>query len=297
MPAPPRTLLVIADDFGIGPNTDRGILDCAQRGLLSGTVLLVNSPYAPAAVESWRSAGRPVEVGWHPNLTLDSPILGSRVPSLVGPNGTFHRLGVFLRQLLSGRIDPVEIEAELRAQRDRFVELVGHPPTFVNAHQHVALFAPVGRILLDILAEQTPRPMMRRVCEPPGVLRKVPGARTKRLVLHALGKRFTRLQEAGGFPGPSWLLGITDPAWVRDREYFPRWLRATDVADAELMVHPGYEDQTVLGRDADPGSGLIQRRVDELDRLFEPTFRAALRETGFEIVRPSERLESIRRAA
>jgi chitin disaccharide deacetylase len=297
MLAHPRTLLVIADDFGIGPETDRGILDCAQRGLLSGTVLLVNSPYAAAAVDSWRSLGRPVEIGWHPNLTLDVPILGSRVPSLVGKAGTFERLGVFLRKLLSGRVVHAEIEAELRAQRDRFIELVGHPPTFVNAHQHVALFPPVGRILLDILAEQTPRPLVRRVCEPPAVLRKVPGARTKRLVLHTLGKRFARLQAAGGFPGPSWLLGITDPAWVTDREYFPRWLRATDVADAELMVHPGYEDATLLGRDAEPGSGLIQRRVDELDRLFEPTFRAALRETGFQILRPSERLESTRRAA
>ena len=297
MPAPARTLMVIADDFGIGPDTDRGILDCAQAGVLGGTVLLVNSPHAAAAVDSWRRLGRPVEIGWHPNLTLDAPVLGSRVPSLIGPTGTLQRLGVFLRKLLAGRIVHAEIEAELRAQRDRFIEFVGHPPTFVNAHQHVALFPPVGRILLDILAEQTPRPIVRRVCEPPTVLRKIPGARIKRLVLHALGRRFARLQAERGFPGPPWLLGITDPAWVRERDYFPRWLRATAESDVELMVHPGYEDRTLIGRDADRGSDLIQRRVDELDRLLEPTFRAALRETGFEIVRPSERLESIRRAA
>ena len=105
------------------------------------------------------------------------------------------------------------------------------------------------------------------------------------------------MQAERGFPGPSWLLGITDPAWVRDRNYFPRWLRATAESDVELMVHPGYEDRTLIGRDAKPGSDLVQRRVDELDRMLEPTFRAALRETGFEIVRPSERMEPIRRAA
>ena len=297
MPAHSRTLMVIADDFGIGPDTDRGILDCAQRGVLSGTVLLVNSPHAAAAVASWRALGRPVEIGWHPNLTLDAPILGSRVPSLIGPTGTFPRLGVFLGRLLSGRVVPAEIEAELRAQRDRFIELVGHPPTFVNAHQHVAVFPPIGRILLDLLSEQAPRPLMRRVCEPPKVFRKVPGARTKRLLLNALGGRFARLQAERGFPGAPWLLGITDPVWVRDRDYLPRWLRATAESDAELMVHPGYEDATLIGRDAEAGSDLVGRRVDELDRLLEPTFRAALRETGFEIVRPSERLASIRRAA
>jgi chitin disaccharide deacetylase len=297
MPAPARSLMVIADDFGIGPDTDRGILDCAQRGLLSGTVLLVNSLHAAAAVDDWRRLGRPVEIGWHPNLTLDAPILGSRVPSLIGPTGNFLRLGVFLRRLLGGGVVHAEIEAELRAQRDRFIELVGQPPAFVNAHQHVAVFPPVGRILLDILAEQTPLPIVRRVCEPATAFRKVPGARIKRLALHALGARFSRLQAERGFPGPSWLLGITDPKWVRDRDYLPRWLRATTETDVELMVHPGYEDKTLIGRDADPGSGLVQRRVDELDRMLEPTFRAVLRETGFQIVRPSERMEPLRRAA
>jgi hypothetical protein len=297
MPAPARSLLVIADDFGIGPETDRGILDCAQRGLLSGTVLLVNSVHATAAVDAWRRLGRPVEIGWHPNLTLDAPILGSRVPSLIGPNGNFLRLGVFLRRLLTGQVAHAEIEAELRAQRDRFVELVGQLPTFVNSHQHVAVFPPVGRILVGLLAEQSPLPIVRRVCEPRGAFRKVPGARVKRMTLGMLGQRYARLQAEKGFPGPSWLLGITDPAWVRNPDYFPRWLRSTEESDVELMVHPGYEDATLVGRDADPGSELVQRRVDELDRMFEPTYRAALRETGFEIVRPSQRLEPIRRAA
>ena len=43
-------LVVIADDFGIGPATDRGILELAAAGLVTGTTLLVNSPYAPATV-------------------------------------------------------------------------------------------------------------------------------------------------------------------------------------------------------------------------------------------------------
>jgi predicted glycoside hydrolase/deacetylase ChbG (UPF0249 family) len=292
-----RTLLVIADDFGIGPETDRGILDCAERGVLGGTVTLVNSPHVEPAVQEWRRRSCPVELGWHPNLTLDRPILGARVPTLIGSDGTFHRLGSLVARLAVGRVAEEEIRAELRAQRDRFIQLIGHPPTFVNAHQHVALFPPVGRILLEILSEHEPLPLVRRVCEPTGTFRSVPGAQIKRFVLHTLGQRFARMQAARGFPGPSWLLGITDPAWVRDPEYFPRWLRATDVADAELMVHPGYDDLTLYGRDADPGSDLVKRRVDELDRLFEPSFRTALRETGFRMVRPSERLRAERQAA
>src|SRR5437879_4950211 len=65
-----RSLIVTADDFGIGPATSLGILDLAVQGLVTGTVLLVNSPYAEQAVRAWNQAGRPVELGWHPALTL-----------------------------------------------------------------------------------------------------------------------------------------------------------------------------------------------------------------------------------
>src|ERR1700722_12038006 len=121
-----RHLLVIADDFGIGPETSRGILDLAARGLVTGTVLLVNSPHAPAAVAAWHRSGARADLGWHPCLTLDGPVSPpARVPSLVDFDGKFWPLGRFLRRLRSGRIAPQDIRTELLAQYQRFVDLVG----------------------------------------------------------------------------------------------------------------------------------------------------------------------------
>src|SRR5439155_22241427 len=91
-----RYLLVTADDYGIGPATSQGILDLAVSGVVTGSVLLVNSPYAVDAVQAWRRAGEPMELGWHPCLTLDRP-LNSCVPSLVNAEGRFWPLGGFLR--------------------------------------------------------------------------------------------------------------------------------------------------------------------------------------------------------
>src|SRR3954447_24189934 len=100
-----RFLVVTADDFGIGPDTSEGILALAARGLVTATVLLVNSPYAGAAVQSWRRAGIPLEVGWHPCLTLDGPVSAAGdVRSLVDDDGRFWPLGRFVRRLASGRI-------------------------------------------------------------------------------------------------------------------------------------------------------------------------------------------------
>src|SRR5262245_557226 len=95
-----RFLVVTADDYGIGPETSQGVLELAARGVVAAAVLLVNAPGAEAAVDAWRRAGRPFELGWHTNLTLDAPAAGpARVPSLVGPDGRFRPLGALVRGL------------------------------------------------------------------------------------------------------------------------------------------------------------------------------------------------------
>lgn len=208
----PRLLIVIADDFGIGPKTSAAILELAKKGIVTGSVLLVNSPFAAADVASWQGAGKPMELGWHPNLTLDRPILSPhRVPSLVSPQGRFWPLRSFLVRWFRGKIQADHVALEWQAQWDRFVELVGHSPRVVNSHQHVALFEPAGQILLDLLKKQRLLPYFRRVREPWHMLWKIRGARKKRAFLNWAGRALAKKQQALGFPGNDWLAGITAP--------------------------------------------------------------------------------------
>ena len=53
----PRSLVVVADDLGIGPATSHGILHLAALGKVTATVLLVNSPHAEAAVRRLLAEG------------------------------------------------------------------------------------------------------------------------------------------------------------------------------------------------------------------------------------------------
>ncbi len=280
----PRFLVVTADDFGIGPNTSDGILDLAGQGLVTAAVLLVTSPHAEPAVEHWRRSSCQPELGWHPCLTLDRPVLpGDRVPSLVRPDGSFWPLGAFVRRLLLGSVNPIDIEAELRAQYRRFCELVGRPPALVNTHHHAQVFPPVGAILWKILAGVRPRPYVRRVREPWPMLARIPGARGKRAFLNVLGRRAARRQAEAGLPGNDWLVGVTDPACVEDPEYLARWLARVPGRVVELACHPGHLDATLAGRD-----GPLLRRVHELERLRDPRFAEACRRAGFLLVAPSE---------
>lgn len=281
----PRRLIVTADDFGIGPATSAGILRLAASGVVTSAVLLANSPFAADGVARWEQAGRPMELGWHPCLTMDAPVLSpARVPTLVDAAGRFHPLGAFLNRLLRGRVDRGEIEAELAAQRDRFTELVGHPPAAVNAHHHVHVFRPVGDALLKLLAGQTPRPFVRRVGESLRTLVRVPGVRVKRCLLGWLGSRAAKRQARAGFPGNDSLLGITDPPLVNDPEFFTRWLREARGEVCELMAHPGDADDTLADRDGPTAAGHARRRVRESELLSDPAFRTAVEAAGFALV-------------
>lgn len=284
----PRPLTIVADDYGIGRETSRGILDLASEGVITATVMIVNAPDAERATSDWLAAGPPADLGWHPNLTLDRPILPpSEVPSLVRPDGTFWPLGGFLKRVCLGQICVDDVRKEWRAQYRRFVDLVGRPPDLVNSHQHVSLFPPCDRALFEVLEEENARPYLRRVVERGNVIVRVPGARIKRTVLSTLGRRVARRAAAHGLPGCDWLIGVTDPVCVADDRYLERWINQIgDGGSVEVCCHPGYEDHSLVGRDCDAGDGLL-RRQRESDLLRSPGFRSACAHLGLVPVRPT----------
>lgn len=287
---PARRLVVVADDYGIGPATSSGILRLCGAGAVSATVLLVNSPHAAAAVRAWQAAAPPADLGWHPALTIDAPVSDpASVPSLVNRAGRFHSLGGLMARLLARRIRPLDVYTELSAQLERFRRMTGHWPAVVNSHHHVQVFPLIGAALRAALRDVGIRPYLRCVRESLGTLARVPGARRKRLFLSTLGRREARRQLVDGFPGNDQLIGITDPPCVHASDFFPRWLAASRGDLVELTCHPGEHDETLLGRDARPGDGNLERRVRELAALAEPSaIRSACERVGLELVRPSE---------
>jgi len=123
------------------------------------------------------------------------------------------------------------------------------------------------------------------------MLAAVPGARTKRMLLSVLGRSNAASQVRLGFPGNDWLAGITDPPCVKDPQFLARWLARIPGRVVELTCHPGHRDETLLGRDASESDGQMQRRVDELHLLRQPSFREACRRAGFTLMSPRDWLK------
>lgn len=278
-----RLITITADDFGIGPETTRGILDLAARGVVTSTVLLVNSPYASDAVALWRALRSPLELGWHPCLTFDRPLLEPRqIPSLVDADGRFFPLRAFLCRLWQGRLHSDDIAAELAAQYERFCRLVGHSPRVVNGHHHLHIFPQVGPILRELLKQCPTRPYLRRVVETWPAFALAPGQWWKRLFLGVWGRRAAKAQRSAGFPGGEQLLGLSGVGWPG----IERCLRATSASRLELVCHPGFPDATLASRGESSAT-----RVQESDTLRDPAFRRALEDAGFTLV-PAEKLSA-----
>jgi predicted glycoside hydrolase/deacetylase ChbG (UPF0249 family) len=283
-----RSLILMADDFGIGPATSSGILQLASEGAITGTALLVNSPHAWAAIQDWRRVGIPLEVGWHPCLTMDRPISPpGEVPTLIDAEGRFWSLGRFLCRLATGRLAAREVANEMGAQLDRFIELVGYPPTVVGAHHHLHIFRPIGRILIELLARRRLRPYVRRVQEPWRALARVPTARFKRVLLTSLGRSSAREQARGGLPGNDWLGNLSVPTIEPDFDALSSRLGRLPGDVIELVCHPGHLDPTLVGRDCSGEDPRMEARVREYRALRQPEFRQACERAGFALVSPS----------
>jgi predicted glycoside hydrolase/deacetylase ChbG (UPF0249 family) len=141
--------------------------------------------------------------------------------------------------------------AELHRQFDRFLELTGHLPTHLDAHQHVHR-SPGCLELFRELAACHGLPLRE---EPPVTYK-------------------------GGFYG-QWEYGVSDPSKV-SYEAFSHILRH-EVADGvyELGVHPGYCDPHVrYVYDAD--------RETELATLTDPRARELLEALGIRLINYAE---------
>ena len=273
-----RFLIIIADDFGIGPDISRGILELAARNLVTGTVLLVNSPYAEEAVHAWRQSASHLEMGWHPCLTLDGPMRpASRVPSLLGPDGRLLRLPHFLARLHLHQICP-RTDRDGAARAVRSLSGTGRTPS--NDRQLApAHFAVPSRRLDPAPRSQGARYAAALPASRSGaVVDAGPhrGARKKRTLLTLLGRIEARHQAYEGFPGNDWLAGITDPPHGSRSRLLRAWLALVPGRIVELVCHPGHRDATLIGRDCTEQDGLVQRRLDELQLLQQANFLDAL---------------------
>lgn len=212
-----RQLLVVADDMGLCPEVDAGILETLRAGTVTVADLMVNPPFAPTP-QAVRDAGG--QLGLHLNLSHGRPCADpAAVPSLVTPAGAFPAD----RDRVLAQFTPADARHEFRQQLDTFRALTGVAPFHVSVHKHLHAHHPDLLELAAALAREsgallrTLNPTMRDTC-------RALGCRTND---HFIGE--VR-------PAPYWTL-----------ERLREQLADLPAGLTELMCHPGYSAPPIEG--------------------------------------------------
>ena len=270
----PRALVVCADDYGLGPAVDAGILALAEAGRVSAVSCLTQvgdrARWAQAArplrALALTQAGR-LSVGLHFNLTEGAPAsaeLAAHWPTL--PSLSRLIVAAHLQ-----RLPLAAIAREWQQQCDRFADALGHAPHFVDGHQHVHHLPGVREIVLA--AAQALGIAVRSTGHVLG-----PGHAFKRRVIEATGGRaMQRLLVERGLWHNTAMVGVHDFGPDALARQAPRWfanLRHVPAGPALLFCHPAASGP------AAPGDAIMACRVQEAAYLGGPAFAQDLADAG-----------------
>ncbi|MFL5345741.1 MAG: carbohydrate deacetylase [Hyalangium sp.] len=262
-------LIVNADDLGLHPSVDAGILRAHREGIVTSATLLVTGPSASEAISQARAQG--LALGVHLALSTRLPCAAPplEVPA-VAPGGRLRASWAeFARAWLTGRVRRAEVERELEAQLARAREL-GAEVDHLDAHQHLHLL-PGIRPIVEALARREGLPVRWPDRLPSASWRRAPGPALKTLILTALARTAPR-------PPPGVRRVSAGGVFEAGRLDEPTLLTLLDSlpeGDFEVGCHPGEGTPHVP---EDPA--WTYGWQSELEALTSPRVRARLQERG-----------------
>ncbi len=130
-----KYLIVNADDFGLSPGTNRGIIEAHEKGIVTSTSLMVRWPAAIEAAAYARGHSR-LGVGLHIDL-------GEWI---------FRNSWEVLYEVAPVD-DPSAVRDELDRQLRAFRSLMGRDPSHLDSHQHVHRKEPVRSLVAKAARE------------------------------------------------------------------------------------------------------------------------------------------------
>ncbi len=258
-----RQLVVNADDLGIAPGVNRGILECHAVGTVTSASMMVNTPAFHEAAELVRTRAPRLGVGLHLNLLGGRPLTSAR--SLTDSRtGDFLSLPSLTRRALTGQVDASDVRRECDAQLAALAA-EGFIATHLDSHRHTHALPGV----LPAVVASASAAGIRFVRRP--LDRASAGdtaARVKAFVLHAAWRAAlpgvapsdrALLKRAPRFCGIA-MQGAHDVA-----ERMLALLDRLPTGVTELMLHPGYDDDVLASQD-----GYRAPREREVAALISP---------------------------
>jgi predicted glycoside hydrolase/deacetylase ChbG (UPF0249 family) len=255
-----RQLIINADDLGFTPGVTRGIIEAHQRGIVTSTSALMNSPFIKESLSTTQRESPGLGIGVHLCLTEGKPLLPrKKVTSLVDEHGDFYRIHHESAYIQVLNFD--QVYAEWQAQIETFIS-ADVQPDHLDSHHHVSYSDMRLFEVMLALAQDYDLPI--RFPPPQSIT--------------PLGKdNIQRALESFSIRAP--LACFTDLYGESiSLNNLLVVLAALPEGVSELMCHPGYADRALL-----EGSSYSTLREKELCLYTNPEARTALADYGVEL--------------
>jgi predicted glycoside hydrolase/deacetylase ChbG (UPF0249 family) len=239
---PKKLLIINADDFGLLPEVNQGIIECFESESITSTTLMVNTDGVQDAVNLAKKHPS-LGVGLHFNLTQGKPISSpNEIPSLVDHSGNFHSRSQFEKKIILGKISLSDLKKEFAAQYKRFKDW-GLEMTHIDSHHHIHVFPSVFRIASNYarkMALPLRVPWVSYGFVTPTIRLKGLKSLIKKLLLNGLTLRLSN-ESVNGIVTPDKFISIHDyiPFPLRiERRHYADLINSAPAGTTEIMVHP-----------------------------------------------------------
>jgi predicted glycoside hydrolase/deacetylase ChbG (UPF0249 family) len=263
-------LIINADDFGLTPGVNRGIVELYRAGVLTSTSLMATAPAADEAMELAKEH-KGLGVGCHVNFVEGLPASHpEEIPTLLGADGKTFRpsMADFAQAVLRGKVEESEIARETQAQIQR-LQRAGVDVTHVDTHKHTHVFPVIARTIVYV-AQRCGVYAVRNPYEPRWAAEKA----TASLVRRGLLSLF-RMSEGSFFALPEiagrevlttdGTAGIAGTGMITAEVMRETLAALPEEGLFEWCCHPGYKDAAL---DAAP-TRLRATRAAEMAMLLE----------------------------
>jgi hopanoid biosynthesis associated protein HpnK len=231
-----RRLIVNADDMGLHPGINAGILRCHREGIVTSASLSPNGVAFEEACGLLKGAPG-LDVGVHLTLVDEVPLSAPGEVASLAPSGRFPRdYAVLFRRLLLGQVREAELEGELLAQVAR-VRDAGLDVSHLDSHQHVHLHPALLPVVIRVAQRMGVKAIRAAV-------RVTPLAGMKPALIGLFARRGVSRVRKAGLRCPDVFVGLADTGRL-DEPRLLRLLGRLPRGTSELVCHPGSGDAAI----------------------------------------------------
>jgi chitin disaccharide deacetylase len=281
-----KELILNADDFGMTPGVNEGIIRAHRDGTLTSATLMANADAFDDAVTRARATPS-LGVGCHLVLVGGRSVAPpDKVRSLVDDDGLLPQtLPKFVARASAGLIRRRDIERELRAQIEK-IRAAGIEPTHLDTHKHTHAHPRVMQALARV-ARDTGITRVRNPFESVRdawiTTRAERSGGSAQLIAAAAAQisapSFAAISRKYNLRSPENFLGVAMTGQMTSA-VVRRMIDTLPDGCTEIMFHPGIYDADLVAS----GSRLQQQRQTELETLLDPELKSIFLKQGIHLI-------------